>query len=68
MSLIERVGGIGMAEIIVSLVMTRSIMPNCYLPELKQYGHACSWSNALFVFDETKNQFLPYMPLDEAED
>lgn len=68
MSLIEKVGGMGMAEIIVSLVMTKSVMPNCYLPELKVYGHACTYSNALFVFDEEQNQFLPYMPLDEAGD
>ena len=68
MSLIQKVGDMGMAEIIISLVMTKAVMPNCYLPELKAYGHACNWSNALFVFDEHENQFLPYMPLDEAGD
>lgn len=68
MSLIQRVGGMDMAEIIVSLVMTKSVMPNCYLPEFKVYGHACSHSKALFVFDEDENQFLPYMPLEEASD
>ena len=68
MSLIQRVGGQGNAEIIVSLVFTKAILPNCYLLEEKRYGHACDINNALFVFDEDEGQFLPYMPLNEASE
>lgn len=63
-SLIEQVGGQGMAEIIVSLSMTSAVLPNCYFPNLKQYGHACDSTKAVFIFDEEQGQFLPYMPLD----
>lgn len=66
MSLIQRVGGQGMAEIIVSLQMTRAILPNCYLTNEKAYGHVCTFSNAVFIFDEADNQFLPYAPLEAA--
>lgn len=66
MSLIQRVGGQGMAEIIVSLQMTRAILPNCYLTNEKAYGHVCTFTNAVFIFDEADNQFLPYAPLEAA--
>ncbi|WP_407411602.1 hypothetical protein [Acinetobacter sp.] len=66
MSLIQRVGGQGMAEIIVSLQMTRAILPNCYLTNEKAYGHVCTFSNAVFIFDEADNQFLPYAPIEAA--
>lgn len=66
MSLIQQVGGQGMAEIIISLQMTRAILPNCYLTNEKAYGHVCTFSNAVFIFDEADNQFLPYAPLEAA--
>ena len=31
--IILRCGGIGVAQLIVSQVLTRAIMPNCYFPE-----------------------------------
>lgn len=67
MSLIQRVGGQGMAEIIVSLQMTRAILPNCYLVNEKAYGHVCTFSNAVFIFDEADNQFLSYAPIEAAQ-
>lgn len=65
-SLVDMVGGQGMAEIIVSLQMTRAILPNCYLVNEKAYGHVCTFSQAVFIFDEADNQFLPYAPIEAA--
>lgn len=65
-SLVDVVGGQGNAEIIVSLQMTRAILPNCYLTNEKAYGHVCTFSDAVFIFDEEDNQFLPYAPLEAA--
>lgn len=66
MNLIQQVGGQGMAEIILSLSMTRAILPNCYLVNEKAYGHVCTFSGAVFIFNEEDNQFMPYAPIEAA--
>ena len=55
MSLIQRVGGQGNAEIITSKAFTSSIGANCYLPEHKAYGHSSECG--LFWYDEDDRQF-----------
>ena len=66
MSLIQRVGSQGLAELVLSKVCTTAKDANCYLPDFKAYGHVCTFSNAVFIFDEADNQFLPYAPLEAA--
>ena len=40
MNLIQKVGGVGMAEMILSEALTSAVLPNCYFHDIKLYGHA----------------------------
>lgn len=60
MSLIQKCGGQGMAEIILSKCMTNAICPNCYLSERKVYGVIDADNDRLYVFDEVSKQYLDY--------
>ena len=66
--IILRCGGIGVAQLIVSQVLTRAIMPNCYFPEKKSYGYVSAEDGQVFYFDEDQKQFLFYKNLDESSD
>lgn len=64
MSLIEKCGGQGPAEIIAALVLTNAPMPDGYFPQLKKYfamldGH-------VYLYHETKHEYLSYMDLDKV--
>ena len=67
MSLIEQIGTQAQAEIVASKANTKAFLPNCYVPKFEAYGYACTYSRALFVFDEAANCYMPYMPLNEAQ-
>ena len=58
MDLIQKVGGQGIAEIIVSQVMTNACFPNCYFPDKKVYGYADAEGHQVYFFDEESNQYL----------
>lgn len=65
--MIERCGDIGMVEMIVSEILTRAIYPNCYFPELKQYGFVDADLDQVFYFDENSNQYLKYKSVEESK-
>lgn len=61
MTLIQKCGGLGQAELIASLVLTTAILPQGYIPKLKAYfsvldGH-------IFLYDEDHRQLLPFTGL-----
>lgn len=58
MSLIQKVGGHGIAELIVSQVLTHAICPNCYFPDQKVYGFVDAEEGQIYFFDEESRQFL----------
>jgi len=64
MSLIEKCGGQGTAEMIAALVLTNAPCPEGYFPQLQKYfsildGH-------VYLYHEKKHEFLPYMDLDKV--
>ncbi|EIM39514.1 hypothetical protein HADU_06694 [Acinetobacter sp. HA] len=64
MSLIEKCGGQGSAEMIAALVLTNAPCPEGYFPQLQKYfsvldGH-------VYLYHEKKHEFLPYMDLDKV--
>ncbi|OTG85557.1 hypothetical protein B9T31_12260 [Acinetobacter sp. ANC 4558] len=58
MSLIQKVGGLGQAQIITSEILTRASCPNCYFPEKKVYGFADAHDDQIYFFDEESCQFF----------
>lgn len=56
MNLINRCGGIGMVELILSRALTRAACSNCYFPEKKVYGFADG--EHIYFFDEESSQFF----------
>lgn len=66
MSLIQRVGGQGMAEIVISKVCTTAVDSNCYLPDFKAYGFASG--DALYWYDEETGQYIQYAPAGYADE
>ncbi|MCO8091448.1 hypothetical protein [Acinetobacter pseudolwoffii] len=64
MSLIEKCGGQGPAEIIAALVFTNAPIPDGYFPQLEKYfaildGH-------VYLYHEKRHEYLPYMDLDKV--
>lgn len=55
MSLIQRVGSQGLAELVLSKVCTTAKDANCYLPDFKAYGHVMDGN--LYWYDEDDRQF-----------
>ena len=66
MSLIQRVGSQGMAEIVISKVCTTAVDSNCYLPDFKAYGFVAE--DALYWYHEETGQYIQYAPTGYAED
>lgn len=66
MSLIQRVGGQGMAEIVISKVCTTAVDSNCYLPDFKAYGFVSQ--DGLYWYDEEQRQYIQYSPAGYGED
>ena len=58
MSLIQKVGGHGIAELIVSQILTHAVCPNCYFPDRKVYGFMDADEGQIYFFDEESRQFL----------
>ncbi len=67
MSLIQKVGGQGIAEIILSQAITSAILPNCYFADLKAYGHVDEQDDVAYVFCEESKQYLAYKPATKTQ-
>lgn len=65
MNLIQKCGGQGMAELILSCCMTKAIGPHCYMPEYKVYGAILD--DCLYYFNEESNQYLKFGSLEESK-
>lgn len=66
MSLIQRVGSQGMAELILSKVCTTAKDANCYLPDFKVYGHVMDGN--LYWYHEEMRQYVKYAPASYADE
>ena len=66
MNAVELVGGIGMAEMILSQALTSAVLPNCYFHDIKLYGHVSDQDDAAYVFCEDTKQYLAYKPVKDA--
>ena len=66
MSLIQRVGSQGLAELVLSKVCTTAKDANCYLPDFKAYGHVMDGN--LYWYHEEKRQYIQYAPEGYADD
>ena len=67
MNLIQKVGGVGMAEMILSEALTSAVLLNCYFHDIKLYGHASSHDDVAYVFCEDTKQYLAYKPVKDAQ-
>ena len=66
MSLIQRVGGHGLAELIISQILTNASCPNCYFPDKKVYGFVAAEEDQIYFFDEDSNQYLNCLDASES--
>ncbi|RLL17989.1 hypothetical protein [Acinetobacter chengduensis] len=66
MNLIQKVGGVGMAEMILSEALTSAVLPNCYFHDIKLYGHVSDHDDVAYVFCEDTKQYLAYKPAKDA--
>ena len=67
MNLIQKVGGVGMAEMILSKALTSAVLPDCYFHDITLYGHASSNDDVAYVFCEDTKQYLAYKPVQDAQ-
>ena len=66
MSLIQRVGGHGLAERIISQILTNASCPNCYFPDKKVYGFVAAEEDQIYFFDEDSKQYLNCLDASES--
>lgn len=66
MSLIQKCGGQGQAELIASLVLTHAFCPHGYIPKLQMYF--AELDRHIYIYDEEKHEYLPYMDVDQVSE
>ena len=66
MSLIQKVGGRGVAELVISQILTNASCSNCYFPDRKVYGVGDAEEDQIYFFDEDSNQYLNCLDASES--
>ena len=67
MNTILKVGGIGIAEMILSEACTSADLRNCFFYDLTIHGHVSDQDDVAYVFDEDTKQYLAYKPVKDAQ-